>query len=133
MRIIIKGGRIEFIPEKDVDRARLAQIPEGSNEVFIYTTLDGGDEGNQEALVIHIGPIPPLEEVLKGIHDAAENELIEEYRKVLPLLQEVYGPHYNPLKIVNGEPQGAHPGDLEGISAVVRLRQKMGLPVIRDG
>lgn len=55
MRLKIKDGRIELIPEKDIDRIRLAQIPEGSNEVFVYTTLDGGDEGNQEALVIHIG------------------------------------------------------------------------------
>ena len=65
MKVIIKeDGRIEFIPEEDVDRARLARIPEGSNEVFVYTTLDGGDEGNQEALVIHIGPIPSEEEIL---------------------------------------------------------------------
>ena len=66
MRVIIKDSRIEFIPEKEIDRTKLAQIPEGSNEAFVYTTLDGGDEGNQEALVIHIGPIPTEEEVLSG-------------------------------------------------------------------
>ena len=67
MRLKIKDNRIELIPEKDVDRARLAQIPEGSNEVFVYTTLDGGDEGDQEALVIHIGPIPTEEELLEQL------------------------------------------------------------------
>ncbi|MCW3988661.1 MAG: hypothetical protein NWE88_01140 [Candidatus Bathyarchaeota archaeon] len=72
MRLKIKDSRIEFIPEKDIDRARLAQIPEGSNEVFIYTTLDGGDEGNQEALVIHIGPIPSEEEILATLREEEE-------------------------------------------------------------
>ena len=66
MRMIIKdSGRIELIPEEDKDRARLALIPEGSNEVFVYTTLDGGDDGRQEALVIHIGRVPSLEEILE--------------------------------------------------------------------
>lgn len=65
MRLKIReDGRIELIPEKDFDYARLALIPEGSNEVFVYTTLDGGDEGNQEALVIRIGHIPSEEEIL---------------------------------------------------------------------
>ena len=64
MRLKIKDSTIELVPEKEFDRARLAQIPEGSNEVFVYNTLDGGDEGNQEALVIHIGPIPTMEELL---------------------------------------------------------------------
>ena len=73
MRLIIKDSRIELIPEKEIDRARLAQIPEGSNKAFVYTTLDGGDEGNQEALVIHIGPLidcskcgSPLYNTIKG-------------------------------------------------------------------
>ena len=66
MRLIIKDdGRIELIPEEDKDRARLALVPEGSNEVFVYTTLDGGDDGGQEALVIHIGRVPSLEEILE--------------------------------------------------------------------
>ncbi len=69
MKTLIKGSRIELIPEEEIDRDRLAQIPEGSNEVFVYTTLDGGDEGNQEAVVIHIGPVPTEEEVLEAIKD----------------------------------------------------------------
>lgn len=72
MKVIIKDSRIEFIPEKEIDRARLAQIPEGSNEVFVYTTLDGGDEGNQEALVIHIGPVLSEEEILKTLREEKE-------------------------------------------------------------
>ena len=74
MKLSIKDSRIELIPEKEFDRARLAQIPEGSNEVFIYTTLDGGDEGNQEALVIYIGPTPTDEKVLRDIRMANEKE-----------------------------------------------------------
>lgn len=77
MKVIIKeDGRIEFIPEEDVDRARLARIPEGSNEVFVYTTLDGGDDGCQEALVIHIGHIPPL-----PLEERQEREADEKYRE----------------------------------------------------
>lgn len=59
---ITDNGRIEFFPENDKDRARLAQIPEGSNEVFVFYTSDGGEEGDEEALVIYIGAIPPLED-----------------------------------------------------------------------
>lgn len=58
MKLIIKGGRIELIPEEEIDRDRLAQIPEGTNTAFVYTTLDGGEDGCQEALVVYIGPIP---------------------------------------------------------------------------
>ncbi|KKL68163.1 hypothetical protein LCGC14_2127730 [marine sediment metagenome] len=62
MKMIIKDSSIELIPEEEIDRARLAQIPEGTNEAFIYNTLDGGEDGCQEALVIHIGPIPQEDE-----------------------------------------------------------------------
>lgn len=54
MNVLINGGRIELLPEGDLDRSKLAEIPEGTNEVFVYTTLDGGTDGNQEALVISI-------------------------------------------------------------------------------
>ncbi len=71
MRVIIKDSRIELIPEKEVDRARLAQIPEGSNYAFIYNTLDGGEDGCQEALAIQFGPIPQEEEILKTLEKEA--------------------------------------------------------------
>ena len=55
---------------------------------------------------------------------------IERYRNALPELQKIYGPNYNPLKLrVNGEPQGAFPGDEWGIEAVLKLRRKLGLKV----
>ncbi len=71
MKLIIKDSRIELIPEKEIDRARLAQLPVGSNEVFVYHTLDGGDDGCQEALVVHIGPVPTEEEILGQIMEAS--------------------------------------------------------------
>ncbi len=72
MKLIIKDNRIEFIPEKEIDRARLARIPEGTNEVFVYNTLDGGEDGCQEALVIHFGPVPSEEEILKTLRKEKE-------------------------------------------------------------
>ena len=61
MKVLIKDSRIELIPEEEIDRDKLAQVPEGSNEVFVYTTMDGGEDGAQEALVIHVGTIPQKE------------------------------------------------------------------------
>ena len=58
-----------------------------------------------------------------------DDDFIEEYKKALPDIQKVYGPDYNPLKIMNGEPQGADPGDPWGMLAVLKLRRRLGLPV----
>ena len=83
MKMIIKDSRIELIPEEEIDRARLAQIPEGTNEVFVYTTLDGGDDGSQEALVIYIGHISPhLQQHLdESLEERREREAAEKYRE----------------------------------------------------
>lgn len=53
-----------------------------------------------------------------------EDKFIEGYKKALLDIQKVYGSEYNPLRIgKNGEPEGAIPGDEEGIFAVLRLRR----------
>uniref|UniRef100_A0A6M3LTW8 Uncharacterized protein n=1 Tax=viral metagenome TaxID=1070528 RepID=A0A6M3LTW8_9ZZZZ len=73
MKMRIKdSGRIELMPDCDKDWARLAQIPEGSNKVFVFYTADGGEDGAQEALVIHIGHIPSLKEL--GLPEAFDEE-----------------------------------------------------------